>query len=384
MLSCRTVPLLLSGVIVLTACAGDDISTPDECLAHCEFLQGCGATPQTEDCESLCEALTDVPVYSAPCRECMSEQCGQVAACISDDAVCGAPSVSITATLSGLTGEAEAHVALALWDGTPTGFVASKGATAPETSVLTLGHAAKPGVSYQIQYYIDSNEDSVCEPGADLTGAGSLYISEPSSLIYWLGDDAEEVDTCAAFPSKDALCEDRCAETARCGVSSADCVAVCGETATRVVRDCMACQDSRSCDEQATACYQPGGACEEGYIPPTVQLLLGPDGSFYEPDDVGKLVYAKVRNAAGRVLGEAPPIESREGGFVINFGEEILWENQTYTATFYLDRNEDEVCNGDDPVIDTIVEVGTDVALIYATLNTDNIAPSTCEIYDAP
>lgn len=393
----RTAPLVLSCFLALVGCGGDETTpqrpapvepaeptTHDECLTHCEFLQGCGATPASEDCASLCKGLAEVPTYATPCRSCMADQCGKIAECLSDGAVCGEPNVSVSATLHGLTGESEAHVALALWDGTPTGFVASKGPTAPGTTVLTLGHAAKAGVSYQIQYYIDSNEDGVCEPGVDITGVGPLYIDGPASLVYWLGGNAEEVNTCDVFPSKDALCQERCAEAARCEAASVDCTQACAEAPTRVARACMDCQSSRSCDEQATACYQAGGACEASYTPPTVQLLLRQDGSFYEPGDVGKLVYARVRNAAGRVLGEAPPVASQEGGFVINFGDDVLWESQTYAATFYLDRNEDGVCNGDDPALGAVIEVGTNVTLVYALLDQDSIAPSSCEQYNAP
>ncbi len=357
----------------------------DPCPAHCELLKDCGATPSDVDCAALCEGgLPEAPVYSESCRGCIDGRCEQIGTCVQDEQRCGAPSVEVMLSIDSLPPGADTQVRMTLWGGAPLVATSSKEVGEQGVAVLSLGRAGHPGLGYRLRYFTDADGDGVCQPGVDITGEGEVFIEEPLSLIYAMVGAPPEADLCAEFPSKQALCQTRCDEAARCGSAEAGagCVEWCRAEPTRPTLDCLACQAGRSCAEQALACQQPGGACEVGYVPPDVTLLIATGEEMF-PDEDGRAVYAKVRNSAGRLLAEGPEVVIQDGGFFMNFGE-IVWQEQTYTVTFFIDRDGEGSCGSGDLVYDLDVTVEGNTVLHYAIFARDRLTDSSCERYDAP
>ena len=335
----------------------DEDEIPPLCFDWCDHTRGCGLIGVDDDeCTQACAEVLDDPFLEActPCLE--GAACGDVRGeCFEDGQPCHRPATtSYLATIGGFDEDANGRPGvgrLITYDGESLDAFA-EGEVVDGNLMLSFGTVLVEGMHYRLQYFVDLDEDGVCEPGVDLPYEyDEVFIDKPSVVVYGIVGNPEETspEVCDAFLSVADLCLERCATADTCGTLDEpvdDCVATCSaELSPGFLLGCVACLESFDCSMHPVACDQQGGLCDEDHLPPDAEFLFS-GTKFGDYEDLA--VRVQVQDLAAQALTPLTERVITDGGFFIHFGM-VVWMHQTYQVVFYIDLDDTGACDDGDP-----------------------------------
>ena len=362
------------------------------CLASCQALAACGAHKPESTCDALCAQLAGkVPHYGgdAACQACLSRGCQAAASCLRDAAgPCGQPNAQLTALLQGVEPGRVARGALRLWDGSAPVAQATGQVLPQGNAQLGFGEgAAHVGVRYLIDYFVDMNDDGVCEPGVDVLGQGQTMLD--SLAIFGFQplphSPSQDAALCQSFPSLATLCQTRCDAAAACGdeEASPECAQTCQQDSVERTSLCVQCLEGKTCEQRQAQCRQAGQVCRRDFVPPDATLIaVGVD--VYPEQDAGKTARAIVRNASGRrVVPERETQVTAMGRVVFNFGMSV-WRGQDYSIELYQDADDDGRCSAGEQAWRVPATIEANIITVIRNFDLTVVSPLSCADYDTP
>lgn len=351
---------------------------PSLCLERCANLEACGALNDYLSCQERCALDPEAGLGNA-CGQCVVERgCEQGASCLSEVA-CAAPVLELKVYLSGVTGDRPAQAMLLDWNEQPLGPRAPSSGGDAQGALFAFGDVLYPSLAYKVRYFVDVDEDGLCQPGVDESGILDVKSGVNSVVVIQYGTwDAQVEPSCEGFLTRAELCMQRCARAAECDSASAvmACTQRCDQAPVEEALRCVSCQEGRGCLQIGAECESAGGPCAPGYVAPDASLLVGLSG---QSQDIGRSVKARVLHSSGRVIEDAKPVQINEEGFaMLDFGLN-LWRGQTYRVELFIDRDGAGLCEDDvDAVYSIQIEIPESSALTYKIATTDQLTATTC------
>ena len=328
------------------------------CSQWCENMRDCAVVGyEPDDCLETCTTIYDTD-FMEPCAQCLEEtSCSELRAdCLSPDTACyQTPSTSFIFDASEFSDDLigrQGYGRIVTYDGHDIGAFTQSEIRAESNNLhLGFGTVLTPAMHYWLYYYVDADDDGVCDPAIDPSYFAEIKNDELSAVVYQFQEVPEQTspEICEEFTSLPELCLSRCERLDECGSLSesvTDCRTSCEEELSpSFLNQCVPCLQDQQCSDHAQACDQTGGLCDEDRIPPETEFLLyGSQFGDYE----GHTVYAFVEDMAGQILTPTLERTIEDGGFFLHFGQSV-WMNQTYIIVFFIDIDGTGQCDDTDP-----------------------------------